>query len=69
MTARLVIVCGVPGAGKTTVARELEDRYDGVRLNADDWMLAIGMDLYDTEARARIEQLQWELGQRLLSLG
>jgi 2-phosphoglycerate kinase len=33
-----VAVCfsGIPGSGKTTIARVLEKRYKGVRLNGDD---------------------------------
>ena len=32
-------------------------------------MAALGVDLYDEAARERIEQLQWELAQRVLMLG
>ena len=31
---RLVLLCGLPASGKTTLARELEDAYGAVRLNA-----------------------------------
>jgi predicted kinase len=69
MAARLLIVCGLPGAGKTTVARRIEQAGGGVRLSADEWMAALGIDLFDEAARARVEALQWELAQRLLVLG
>jgi predicted kinase len=32
-------------------------------------MAELGIDLYDEVARERIEQLQWQLAQRLLELG
>lgn len=69
MNARLIIVCGLPGSGKTTHARQLEERLKAVRLAPDEWMTALAMDLYDSEGRERIEALQWKLGQDLLRLG
>lgn len=35
----------------------------------DDWMMASGIDLWDADARARIEQFQLELALTLLSAG
>jgi predicted kinase len=67
--ARLMIVCGLPGSGKTTHARRLEAAHGGVRFCPDEWIDALGIDLFDEPARARVEQLQWVLAQRLLSLG
>lgn len=67
--ARLILVCGLPGAGKTTLARKLEERLGGVRLNADEWMSALVIDIWDEAARAHIEALQWTLAQRLLETG
>lgn len=66
---RLIIICGLPGSGKTTLARCLEESIGGVRLCPDEWMDQLAIDLYDEESRAKIEALQWQLGQRLLKLG
>ena len=69
MHSRLVIVSGLPGSGKTTLAKKLEVERSAVRFSADEWMNALSLDLYDGEARARIEALQWAVCQQLLSKG
>jgi len=66
---RLIIVCGLPGSGKTTLASALESRIRAVRFSPDDWMDSLSLDLYDEGRRARIEALQWKLAQELLALG
>jgi predicted kinase len=65
----LVIICGLPGSGKTTAAIELAERRGGIRLSPDEWMDALGANLWDSELRARVEALQWSLGQDLLRVG
>jgi predicted kinase len=67
--ARLVLLCGLPGSGKTTTGRRIAAESGGVRFCPDEWMTALGVDLFDEETRAKVEALQWELAQELLALG
>jgi predicted kinase len=66
---RLIIVCGLPGSGKTTLAKAIEGRLDAIRFSPDEWMADLSLDLCDEERRAKIEALQWKLAQQLLALG
>ena len=66
---RLVVLCGLPGSGKTTLARRLELGARAIRLCPDEWMPVLGMDLWDEAARSRVEALQWRLAQGWLALG
>jgi predicted kinase len=66
---RLIIVCGLPGSGKTTLAKALESRLRAVRFSPDEWMDALSLNIYDEERRGKIEALQWKFGRELLALG
>jgi len=66
---RLIILCGLPGSGKTTLAKVFERKFRAVRFAPDEWMSALSLDLYDEQRRARVEDLQWKLAQQLLTLG
>jgi predicted kinase len=63
------LLCGLPAAGKTTLARQLADAYGAVRLNPDEWESALDVDPFDEGFQARLEAEFWELTQRLLVLG
>jgi predicted kinase len=66
--ARLIIVCGLPGSGKTTLAKRLESSLHAIRFSPDEWMAALSLDIYDEAKREKIEALQWKLAQDLLTL-
>lgn len=65
----LHLICGLPGSGKSTLAKKLEGEYPALRLTPDEWMSRILEDGYDEEKRAVVESIQWEIAQRVLSLG
>ena len=66
---RLVLLCGLPASGKTTLARELADAYGAVRLDPDAWETALDVDPFDAAFQRKLEARFWELAQRLLGLG
>ena len=67
--ARLIVICGLPGSGKTTLGRALEERLGAIRFCPDEWMAGLSIDIYDEERRAQIEALQWKISQELLARG
>ncbi|NKB65937.1 MAG: AAA family ATPase [Candidatus Latescibacteria bacterium] len=73
MQPSLHLICGMAGSGKTTLAKELEVSTQAIRLCPDEWiepLLSTPNDRPEMDRlRPRIEELQWTLGQRLLSLG
>ncbi|MBA3815984.1 MAG: ATP-binding protein [Parachlamydiaceae bacterium] len=66
---RLIIICGLPGSGKTTLAKKLEKKLHAIRFAPDEWMDILSLSLYDEERRGKVEALQWKFGQELLKLG
>ena len=68
MSGRLIIVGGPVAAGKTTRAKHFEAE-GAVRMCPDEWLTALGINLFDADARVAVEKLQWELSQTLLLRG
>ena len=62
-------MCGLPGSGKTTLAKALGAYHQGTTFCADDWMDALGIDLWDSARRDATEALQWQQVRDLLALG
>ena len=67
--ARLIILCGLPGSGKTTIGRRIADATGAVRMCVDEWMTSMGVTLWDEALRARLERAQWSETQTLLLAG
>jgi len=70
----LYLTCGLPGSGKTSLARILEREASALRLTGDDWMHKLYPGISTPEAetgpcRARVEALQWQIALRAVGLG
>jgi predicted kinase len=69
----LYLLCGLPGSGKTTLARRLEREAPALRLCPDEWMEPLfGADLPQDELdshRTPVETVQWEVAAAALRLG
>jgi len=67
--ARLILTCGLPGAGKTKVATQLAADRSAVRLTKDEWLWALGSTPWDEPTRVKVEHELWRLAQEILRLG
>ena len=68
-TSRLVLMCGLPCSGKTTLARRIEAITGSLVLSPDSWMVQLEVDLWDEPFRGRLERAMWGLTQELLVRG
>ena len=66
---RLLLTCGLPGAGKTQLATQLATDRSAVRLTKDEWLWALGSNPWDEPTRERVEQELWRLAQEILGYG
>ena len=69
----LFLLCGLPGSGKTTLAKQLEAQHSALRLTPDEWIPILygpelEQDLLDS-VRDPVEAMQWQVAARALSLG
>jgi predicted kinase len=66
---RLIVFCGLPGSGKTTIARQIEQKTGAIRLNVDEWVAALGVDFWDDAFRHKLERWLYRHGLILLKHG
>jgi len=72
-TGTLILVCGLPGAGKTTFAKAMARERMAIRMCPDEWIEQILADDGDAAERDRlrdpVENLQWDLAREYLGSG
>lgn len=69
----LYLTCGLPGSGKTSLAKIIEHDVSALRLTGDEWMHRLYPGISTPEAelgpcRGRVEQLQWQIALQVLRL-
>jgi predicted kinase len=65
----LITFCGLPGSGKTTTAKQLEQETEAIRLNTDEWMAALDVDFFNEQFREKLQARLYEHGKTLLRFG
>jgi predicted kinase len=68
----LHLICGLPGSGKTTLARAISQKTGSIRFTPDEWIRDIWAKEAETTGnnyRDQIEALQWNLAKQLLQIG
>lgn len=69
----VAMTCGLPGSGKTRLARELEVELSAVRFDVDEWMISLyGHHMPREQLHERLgtlKDLLWESGRRVVELG
>lgn len=70
MAATMTLLIGLPGAGKTTLAKRLEAERAALRLTPDEWMGPL-FDASEHEGRRWVleSELLWGVATRALTLG
>jgi predicted kinase len=64
-----MLTCGLPGAGKTTLAMRLAEQRHALRLTKDEWMWAIGSSPWDASTQELLEAELRRLATDVLRLG
>jgi predicted kinase len=68
--ATMTLLIGLPGSGKTTLARRLEAERSALRLTPDEWMAPLfGAGEHDGRRWVLESELLWGVAARVLTLG
>jgi predicted kinase len=66
---KVTLFCGLPGSGKTTLAKRLEAEGVGIRLCTDDWQGELGVDHTNADFHDRLQPLLYRHALTLLRHG
>ena len=67
--AVVYLIVGLPGAGKTTYAKELENTESALRLTPDEWQILLFGDRNPPDVRDLVEGKLVQIGMRAAQLG
>jgi hypothetical protein len=67
--ATITLFCGLPGSGKTTLARRLESEGTGVRICTDEWQHDLGVPPEDGGFHERLQGTLYQHALQLLRVG
>jgi len=63
---RLLLTCGLPGAGKTSLALRLAAERKAVRLTKDEWLWGLGTTPWDKSMGQAVERELWDVTCQIL---
>lgn len=66
---RLLLTCGLPGAGKTHLAIQLAADRAAMRLTTDEWLWALGSTPWDQATQGKVEHELRRLAEEILCHG